>query len=422
MAMGSVYRLAVALSVGMLLGLERGWRSRDRVEGQTVAGFRTFSLIGLMGGVCALVPGPWLTASGMIVVGLSIAGSHYLEAKADSDLGLTTLMAGLLTYALGALAVLGEPLVAAAAATAAVSLLASKSTLHRWIRAVSWPELRAFFVLVFMSALILPLMPTVAIDPWGAMIPAEIWLLAILVAALSLVGHGAVRALGPEQGLGVSALAGGLVSSTAVGLLFARSAKQNPDQSDSLAGAALLASAVMAARTLGLIGIIQPSLLGYLAPSLACLGCTLLVGGVILLRRIRPGAAGPVPDVVGAAPFDLFLTLRLAAVISVVMLAARLASKAYGQGGVLWVSALGGIADVDAVTLSLARAHTLNPQANLTALAIGIAIVSNTIAKSTLAIGLGGWRHGRAYSLVSLMALFLSGLLLMFSLGVWMPK
>jgi uncharacterized membrane protein (DUF4010 family) len=406
MIIGPVYSLAIALSLGMLIGLERGWQARERPEGQRVAGIRTYALIGLLGGVCALEPGPWLAATGLGIVGLLVGVFHYLEARNDHDLGLTSLFAALLTFGLGVLAVRGQPLAAAAAATAAVILLASKSSLHAWVRAVSWPELRGFLVLVFMSALVLPLMPSVAIDPWGALVPSEIWFLAIMIAALSLVGHGAVRILGPGRGLAVSALAGGLMSSTAVGLLFARNARQAPEQAQSLAGGALLSSGVMSCRTLLLIGLIRPALLPSLLPGLVGLGLVLFVGGAMVMRLARSDSAAPgASPIVAPQPFDLFVTLRLAGLISLVMLTARLASLALGQGGVLIVSILAGMADVDAVTLSLARAHAPVPDAGMIVLAIGAAIASNTLAKSVLAVVLGGWAHGRTYGLISLLAL-----------------
>jgi uncharacterized membrane protein (DUF4010 family) len=390
----------------MLIGLERGWQARERPEGQRVAGIRTYALIGLLGGVCALEPGPWLAATGLGIVGLLVGMFHYLEARNDHDLGLTSLFAALLTFGLGVLAVRGQPLAAAAAATAAVILLASKSSLHAWVRAVSWPELRGFLVLVFMSALVLPLMPSVAIDPWGALVPSEIWFLAIMIAALSLVGHGAVRILGPGRGLAVSALAGGLMSSTAVGLLFARNARQAPEQAQSLAGGALLSSGVMSCRTLLLIGLIRPALLPSLLPGLVGLGLVLFVGGAMVMRLARSDSAAPgASPIVAPQPFDLFVTLRLAGLISLVMLTARLASLALGQGGVLIVSILAGMADIDAVTLSLARAHAPVPDAGMIVLAIGAAIASNTLVKSVLAVVLGGWAHGRTYGLISLLAL-----------------
>ena len=421
MIIGPVYSLAIALSLGMLIGLERGWQARDRPEGQRVAGIRTHALIGLLGGVCALEPGPWLAAVGLGIVGLLVGGFHYLEVQRDRDLGLTSLFAALLTFGLGVLAVRGQPLPAAAAATAAVILLASKSSLHAWVRAVSWPELRGFLVLVFMSALVLPLMPSVAIDPWGALVPSEIWFLAVMIAALSLVGHGAVRILGPGRGLAVSALAGGLMSSTAVGLLFARNARQAPQQAQSLAGASLLSSGVMSCRTLLLIGLIRPALLPSLAPGLAGLGLVLFVGGYLAMRLDRSAWAGSdAAPILAPQPFDLFVTLRLAGLISLVMLTARLASLALGQGGVLMVSVVAGMADVDAVTLSLARAHTLGPDGSVIVLAIGAAIASNTAVKSGLAIALGGWAHGRTYSLMSLVALLVGAGGLM--IGLRLPQ
>ena len=417
MIIGPVYSLAIALSLGMLIGLERGWQARDRPEGQRVAGIRTHALIGLLGGVCALEPGPWLAAVGLGIVGLLVGGFHYLEVQRDRDLGLTSLFAALLTFGLGVLAVRGQPLPAAAAATAAVILLASKSSLHAWVRAVSWPELRGCLVLVFMSALVLPLMPSVAIDPWGALVPSEIWFLAVMIAALSLVGHGAVRILGPGRGLAVSALAGGLMSSTAVGLLFARNARQAPQQAQSLAGASLLSSGVMSCRTLLLIGLIRPALLPSLLPGLAGLGLVLFVGGYLAMRLDRSAWAGSdAAPFLAPQPFDLFVTLRLAGLISLVMLTARLASLALGQGGVLIVSVLAGMADVDAVTLSLARAHMLGPDGSPIVLAIGAAIASNTLVKSGLAIALGGWAHGRTYGLISMAALLVGAAGLMIGL------
>jgi uncharacterized membrane protein (DUF4010 family) len=246
----------------------------------------------------------------------------------------------------------------------------------------------------------------VAIDPWGALIPSEIWFLAVMIAALSLVGHGAVRILGPGRGVAVSALAGGLMSSTAVGLLFARNARQAPQQAQSLAGAALLSSGVMSCRTLLLIGLIRPALLPSLIPGLVGLGLVLFIGGYLVMRLDRSASAAPeTAPLLAPQPFDLFVTLRLAGLISLIMLTARLASLALGQGGVLIVSVMAGMADVDAVTLSLARAHTLGPDGSMIVLAIGAAVASNTAVKSGLAIALGGWAHGRTYGLISLAAL-----------------
>ena len=197
------YRLAVSLMLGLMIGFERGWNARNIDDGHRVAGFRTFGLIGLTGGVCAILPTDTMVAVGLVVIGCALIVFNQLEYQRDKDLGATTFMAAILTYGLGVVAVRGEPLVAAATATVAAGLLASKSPLHNWIKAVTWLELRAFLMLMAMTILVLPIMPRVAVDPWGILVPAEVWFLAVLIATLSFIGHGAVRLYGARAG-GVS--------------------------------------------------------------------------------------------------------------------------------------------------------------------------------------------------------------------------
>lgn len=393
----TIYRLAVALAIGLLLGLERGWSTRNLEEGNRIAGFRTFGLIGLTGGVCAMAPGVTLLATGFGVLGLALVAFYSFEMRKDQDVGATTFMAALLTYGLGGLAVRGEPLTAAAAATAASVLLAAKSPLHAWIKAVTWLELRAFLVLLAMTILVLPLMPNHAVDPWGALVPFDIWLLAIVIACLSFVGYGAVRLLGPRSGIVVSALAGGLVSSTAMGVLFARSAHQDGGRARLMSGAALLSSGVMAIRTLALVGFVRVELLYFLAPSLLAMAAVLFGAGGWLIRLSPSGDAAAGPSVAAmkeAAPFDLFLILRLAGFIAGVMLAARLARQAFGQEGVMIVSFLAGLGDVDAVTLSLAHGPANPVDLVSTSLAIAVAVAANTLMKSILSLVIGGRSHG----------------------------
>ncbi len=391
------YRLAVALAVGLMVGFERGWSARNRDDGRRVAGLRTFGLIGLTGGVCAILPGGAMVAAGLVVLGAAFITFHFLEYQRDQDIGATTFVAAILTYGLGAIAVRGEPLAAAATATVVAGLLASKSPLHAWIKAVTWLELRAFLVLMVMTILVLPIMPRVAVDPWGVLVPAEVWFLAVLIATLSFVGHGAVRLLGERAGVMVSAMAGGLVSSTAMGVLFARSARQDPKSAKRMAGAALLSSGVMALRTVFLVGLAKAELLPLLAPSLAAMAAISFASGAWMISTPTKTDGGQDPsstDLRLAAPFDLFLTLRLAGLIGLVMVAARLARQSFGQQGVFAVSFLAGLGDVDAVTLSLARGPMDGHELVITTLAIGIAVSANTLMKSSLALIIGGRQHG----------------------------
>jgi uncharacterized membrane protein (DUF4010 family) len=410
------YRLAVALAVGLLLGFERGWSTRNLVDGQRMAGLRTFGLIGLTGGVCAIFTGTLFVTMGLFVLGSALILFHYLEYQRDQDLGATTFVAALLTYGLGALAVRDEPLVAAATATVAAGLLASKSSLHAWIRAVTWRELQGFLILLAMTILVLPMLPRYAVDPWGALIPAEIWSLAVVIASLSFVSHGAVRLMGERAGVMVSALAGGLVSSTAMGLLFARSARRQPENARYLAGAALLSSGVMAVRTLGLVGLARFELLSSLVPPLATVALVTFGAGAWLITSSSLSKSGEdlkASALREAAPFDLFLTLRLAGLIGLIMLCARLARQAFGAQGLLAVSFFAGLGDVDAVTLSLARSPSVSQELAITTLAIGVAVFANTIMKTAMAFAVGGRRHGFWILVFNGAALSFAGLVLL---------
>ena len=403
------YRLAVSLMLGLMIGFERGWNARNIDDGHRVAGFRTFGLIGLTGGVCAILPTDTMVAVGLVVIGCALIVFNQLEYQRDKDLGATTFMAAILTYGLGVVAVRGEPLVAAATATVAAGLLASKSPLHNWIKAVTWLELRAFLMLMAMTILVLPIMPRVAVDPWGILVPAEVWFLAVLIATLSFIGHGAVRLYGARAGGVVSAMAGGLVSSTAMGLLFAKSAREDANAAKRMAGLALMSSGVMALRTAFLLGLFRFELLLPLAPALASMASISFGLGILWVKGSIWDAGRQDPaseDLRQAAPFDLFLTLRLAGTIALVMLAAKLARQVLGDKGVIIVSFLAGLGDVDAVTLSLARGLTGQDQLIVAAIAIGMAIAANQIMKSCLALVVGGRRHGLwvlAANLVSLL-------------------
>src|SRR5262245_45982812 len=216
-------RLALALAIGLLIGLERGWQLREEAEGERTAGFRTHALTGLLGGICAALAAathPLVLAAGLLSFTGAFALFAWLEASSEHNFSVTGVVGAILTFLLGAYAVVGKPLVAVAASVAMAVLLALKEPLHGWVRRLSWLELRAVLVLLAMSFLLLPVLPNRPIDPWDAINPAEIWFLAVLIAGVSFVGYVAMKCLGEQAGVAVAALAGGLTSSTATTLSF----------------------------------------------------------------------------------------------------------------------------------------------------------------------------------------------------------
>ena len=214
-------RLGLALAIGFLIGLERGWKARDEEEGQRTAGLRTYSLIGLLGGIFAALTKDQnflLLASGFVVVSGALAAFLWREGVSDDDFSATSVVAVMLTYMLGAFSVLGEPVVAAGAGVATALLLATKAKLHGWLARITWPELRAGLLLAAMTFIALPLLPNRAVDPYGAVNPYELWVMTILIAVVSFIGYAAIRIAGPERGTVMAAGAGGAVNSTAATL------------------------------------------------------------------------------------------------------------------------------------------------------------------------------------------------------------
>lgn len=384
-------RLGVALAIGVLIGLERGWKLRGEEEHSRAAGFRTFALTGLMGGVAAALA----EATDPLVLGFLFlgylavfGGFHWLEASRKGIFSATSVVAGALTFALGAYAVVGDLLVAVSAAVAMALLLALREPLHRWVASLSWHEIRAVLILLAMTFLLLPVLPNRPIDPWQVLNPYEIWLYAILIAAISFGGYVAVRVLGDRLGVITAAIAGGLASSTATTLALSRMGRENATASRLLSAGVLISGAVMALRVGVVATLLNAALLPLLAPPLLALALGLAVAAGFLMLGNQQSEA---PRLAISNPLELGTALRLAAFIAVIILAAELVQRFIGDAGVYVVAAVSGVADVDAITISMARARDgLAPATASTAIAIAAGI--NTISKAVIAIWAGG-RH-----------------------------
>jgi len=389
-------RLGLALAIGFLIGLERGWKERDEAEGRRTAGLRTYSLIALLGGVFgALTRGDdfLLLAAGFVMVSGTLAAFFWREGVSEDDFSATSVVAAMLTFMLGAFAVLGDPQVAAGAGVATVLLLATKAQLHGWLARITWPEFRAGLLLAAMTFIALPLLPHEAIDPYGALNPYELWLMTILIAAVSFAGYAAIRIAGPERGTVMAAGAGGLVASTAVTLTLARLARDNPHRVRLLGGSVVLSGAVMLLRVLVVVAILNQALAWSLAPALVAGAAAMVVFAYLLIRFSPDANKNGKADLNLKNPFDLTEVLRFGLILTVVMLLAVAARHFFGEAGLIGLAAISGLADVDAITLSMAKAA----QAGVTAgpaLAILTAVGVNTLAKTGYAAYVGGARIG----------------------------
>ncbi|MFG1479421.1 DUF4010 domain-containing protein [Xanthobacter sp. V4C-4] len=349
-----IFRLAVSLAVGLLVGVERGWRERGEAEGRRTAGIRTYALIGLLGGVSAALAQALESPAVLIVAGLSAGGLFaafkYREMAHDGDYSVTSIIAALLVFALGALAVVGDTSVAAAAAIAVTALLAAREMLHALLRHLTWPELRSALLLLGMTVIVLPLLPDHAIDPFDSINPRQIWLFMVLTATISFAGYVAVKVVGPQKGVLFSALGGAMVSSTAVAIAFARRASAG-EPAGRLAGGAALAAMVSVLRVLVICAVVRPELLASLGPAAVAAAAGFGIVGALLMRRGagEPGGSSP------GNPIDIGPLAAFAALFGTVSAISGILLKLVGPGSLYVVSAVAGLVDVDVPSLNASR-------------------------------------------------------------------
>ena len=196
-------RVALSLGIGLLIGLERGWRAREAEPGSRAAGIRTFAISGLLGGItgatamavggAASVGSSTLLAVALTVYAAVITAFCRDENRADQTFSATTAIAAILTFALGAYSAVGDIRVAAAAGVAIAAVLAAREELHGWVKNLTWPELRSGLVLLAMTFVALPVVPDEPIGPLGGVNPREVWIIAIALAGVSFVGYAAVK-------------------------------------------------------------------------------------------------------------------------------------------------------------------------------------------------------------------------------------
>lgn len=383
--------LATALAIGLIIGLERGWHDRELAEGHRVAGLRTFALIGLAGGFAGLLDG-WIVAAGVLGLAVLLA----VAQRRDRDLGITTEVAALLAFLLGAATLLGHPLHAVSAAVITALLLGLKPTLHAWLRRIEERELMAGLQLLLISCVVLPLLPDRGYGPDAALNPFRLWLMVVLIAGFSFLGYVAIRLAGARRGVLLTGLFAGVVSSTAATVSLSRHAHKEPALHPALAAGIALAAVMMLLRIAVMVGVVQPALLAVLAPPL---GAAALAGlaGAWWLSRGQAGTEAPMER--PRNPLELASALQFAVLLAVVQLVAGWLRRQFGDAGLLALATLSGIADVDALTLSVASMVDRGLGLGAAAAAIGLAVLSNTIAKAVIAAWLGGGAMARPVAL-----------------------
>ncbi len=405
----TVFRLGIATAIGLLVGIERGWKERNEPDGGRTAGIRTFALFGLLGGTFAAVAvalsAPIILAAGFLGFAGVLGWFEMQRAQSRNNLSMTTAVAGLLVFALGGLAVGGDHFAAMAGAAGLAALLASREVLHDRLKRLSWIELRSALLLAVMTLIVLPLLPDRTIDPWGGLNPSEVWVFTVLTASISFFGYIAVKVLGPGRGLIVSGMAGAVISSTAVTVAFGRMAKTGGNNLP-LAGAAALAAAVSLLRTTAIVLVLQPKLLVLIAPVTLVAAAVFWAVGLALLSFGQNLAAESTPL---RHPFDLAPLLGFALFFAMVSTISAAVVGQFGESSAIVTSALSGAFDSDVAVLSSLRLLETAVPVSVVAQAALAGVGSNTFGRLFMAALVGPPAYWLPLAGASLAALVAGG-------------
>ena len=386
--------LAVAGLVGLAVGIEREWSGHAAGPHARFAGVRTFLLLGLLGGLAGSVMAEGFVAAGAVLlgggVGLTMV-AYFMAARRPDDveaIEATTEIAALVVIGLGVTASLGYPAVASAVTAVVVLALREKSTIQGFVTRIGEPELRGALQFAVLALVVLPLLPAGPFGPLGGIRPRTLWTVVLVFSGLNYLGYLARRILGQRRGFGVAGALGGLVSSTAVTLTFARRSRSEPHHAAALGIGVLAACTVLVPRVFAVAWVLNPGLGGVLIIGLLP---SLLLGVAVmaLLYRTQSGQVDetdpPAPD----NPLQLGSAIRMALAFQVVMLALDFAASRYGAGGLYGSAAVLGLTDMDALTFSMSRLDASEVPSIVAARAILIGLGTNTLLKLGAATALG---------------------------------
>ena len=383
----AIVALAITLGLGLLIGLQRE-RTTDRL-----GGIRTFPLIGLFGALTACVgqalESLWPVPIGLLCMAVIILLGNVERLRGEREsTGVTTEVTALLMYLLGAYLILGERTVAVAAGGTIALLLHLKPSMHKFAQRLPERDLRSIMQFALISLIILPVLPDRTFGPYDVLNPFRIWLLVVLIVGIGLGGYGAYKLVGARAGTLLSGLIGGLISSTATTVSYARRAKNQASITNLAALVILIASTSMFIRMFVEITVVAPRVLSQLIPPLAALLAISLLVCAVGYRSVDH-QENRMPE--QSNPAELVPALIFAALYALILLAIAAAKDYFGSRGIYVVALISGFTDVDAITLSTANLAGAGAIETATAWrAMVIATLTNMIFKAGAAGMLGG--------------------------------
>jgi uncharacterized membrane protein (DUF4010 family) len=381
-------KLGIALGLGLLVGLQREYAVSQ------LAGIRTFPVITVFGAVCALLGqefGGWVVGLGAVALAALVVVGNVAKMRAgDNDPGLTTEVAVLLMYGVGAYLVVGHAPVAVAVGGGLAVLLSWKEPLHGFVKRIGPADIRAVMQFALVTLVILPVLPDQSYGPYGAFNPYRSWLMVVLIVGISLGGYVAYKLFGQQTGALLGGVLGGLISSTATTVSYARRVRGAPETAVLGAAVVVIASAVAFARVVAEVAVVAPDRFRRMAPPLAAMGVWVALLAVGAYFRARRAPADMPPQ---SNPAELSSALIFGGLFALVTLASAAARDAFGTRGLYGVAVLSGLHDLDAITLSTAQSVDRGEVEPSTGWRVVlVAALSNLLVKALVAGLLGSRR------------------------------
>jgi len=386
-------RFGGSLLIGILIGMQREF-SFSEPDKEHPAGIRTFALMALSGCAGALasdaLDSPWPFVTIMLVVGAFLTVTHYLDSL-NGETGLTTEVSALITVLSGGLAYWNQLTLAVALGVTTTVLLSFKPEMHSFAHRITREDLYATLKFAVITAIVLPILPnrTFGPPPLDAVNPFIVWLLVIFISGISFIGYVLMKVIGARKGMGLTGLLGGLASSTAVTISFTQRSRKYPELAKPFALAIIIAWTVMFARMVIIAAVLNWALADKILLPMAV---PVLAGLAYCLYLIKKDPADEKADVTFVNPFELWPAITFAFLFTLILLLSKAAQMYLGVEGVYFTSFISGLADVDAITLSIAQLSKVQGGIDLVQAgrAILLAAVANTFLKGLLVVGMSG--------------------------------
>lgn len=385
-------RFGIALLIGILVGMQREYAFGEP-EKEHAAGVRTFALMGLIGCASALASdflgSPWPFVAVILVLGAFFAVTYFVDAW-RGQAGLTTEVSALITVLIGALVYWGKIKLGVALGVTTTVLLSIKPEMHRFVRRITRADLYAALKFAVITAIVLPILPNKNFGPppFDVFNPFVIWLLVVFISGINFVGYILIQILGTQKGMGLTGFLGGIASSTAVTLGISQQSRREHGLARPFAMALLIAWTIMFARLIVIVAVLNRDLAALLWRPLIV---PILVGAAYASFLFVLHRSERTPEMKIKNPFELWPAITFGAMFTLILFAAQAAQIYFGDSGIYITSFVTGLADVDAIALSLAElSHSSSGIAPATAArAVVFATLANTLLKGVFVFAIG---------------------------------